>query len=621
MLSAGSGAAARADAGVGGGVAGVDLAADGARVRGWCRSWRGAGAALVVLCAIVLVPGMVSIPPVDRDESRFAQASRQMYESGDYVVPRIQDRPRLNKPPLIYWLQCGSIAVFGDSQGRYANANIWVFRVPSAVCAMVTVLLTWRLGLRLFDARAAALGAAMLAVCPMLVWDAHQARADQLLLMTTTAAMVALWRVWSATSAARAASSSNGRVVGARGLAWAIGFWVAIGAGVLAKGPITPLVAGLTVVALGVTTRRWAWVWGGLRPMLGVVIVAAMVGPWVYAVGERVGWSAYLTEIYEETLGRSKAPKEGHWGPPGYHLVLLCALFWPGVLLTGAAVQRAFGLALPTRSGRGGAGGWLARVWRRVRGAGVHRRAEVFLLCWIVPSWVVFELIATKLPHYTLPMYPALALLSGRMVMAAATRSAAERWRLHEMGPRAGLGIWCGIGLITAAAVAGGAVFAGEALGVWLLVLAPVWVGAVAALVMACRATHGLRLMRAQTLGMMAAAGLLVVALRGPMTMLVPGGMTPTFAADIAAASGGRSRPIASEYHEDSLIFWTRGKAERINADQREAWLREHPDGVAVVRMESEAVWRERGYEVLRAVPILREGTFAVIVRREADAP
>src|SRR6185503_4650826 len=89
---------------------GAAPAVRGAAARRLARSWRWGGAGLVLLCLAVYLPGLFSIPPVDRDESRFAMASWQMYTSGDWVVPRIQERARLNKPPLIYWLQAGAWA-------------------------------------------------------------------------------------------------------------------------------------------------------------------------------------------------------------------------------------------------------------------------------------------------------------------------------------------------------------------------------------------------------------------------------------------------------------------------------------------------------------------------------
>src|SRR5690348_4119435 len=83
-------------------------AGDARSARASARSWRRGGVGLIILCLLVYIPGLWTIPPVDRDESRFAQASRQMLESGTlegWVVPKVQDRPRLNKPPLIYWAQ------------------------------------------------------------------------------------------------------------------------------------------------------------------------------------------------------------------------------------------------------------------------------------------------------------------------------------------------------------------------------------------------------------------------------------------------------------------------------------------------------------------------------------
>lgn len=487
-----------------------------------------------MLCAAVYVPGLWDIPPVDRDEARFAQASRQMWESGDFVVPRIQDRARLNKPPLVYWLQCGSIALLGDAPGQWANGNIWVFRLPSVLCAVASVLLTWRLGLRMMDPRAAALGAALLAVCPMVAWDAHQARADQLLLMTVVGAQGALWCCWS--------DARRGRSV--RTIAW-VGLWVWIGLGVLAKGPITPLIALLTVAALCWLSRGWRWI-AGLRPMVGFAVVCAIVAPWVLAVGSQVGWSVYLSTIWDETIGRSAGAKEGHWGPPGYHLVLLCVLFWPGVLMTGLAVRRAWGLR--------------------------RRGPEVFLLAWILPSWIVFELVSTKLPHYTMPLYPAVALLSARAVLAAETRRLPG---LQEWGTRIGLALWVliGVGIMAAGAALlealarHGADVRGEmaVMMMWYLFIG-------GAMFWSVRALWRGQYLRAQMGGMLAAVLLVVLF----MQTVLPAAnqMSTRIVEAVRRIDPAGERPLgAVGYHEDSLIFLTRGRAERIGDGALEAWV------------------------------------------------
>jgi 4-amino-4-deoxy-L-arabinose transferase-like glycosyltransferase len=510
------------------------------------RSWRVAGVALVLLCLAVYLPGLVALPPVDRDESRFAQASRQMVESGDWVVPKVQDRERLNKPPLVYWVQSASVMLLGDPvDGR--NENIWVYRTPSVVCAVLTVLLTWRLGCRLFDPRAAVLGAALLAVCPIVVWDAHQARADQLLLTTVVGTQFAMFMAWR-TGKAR----------------WVAAVWALVALGVLAKGPITPMIAGLTVLGVCVMTGRWRWVWG-LRPVMGLVIVAAVVGPWVYAVGERVGWERYASIVYAETLGRSAEPKEGHWGPPGYHLVLLSVMLWPGSLVTGLAVA-----------------GAVRRVRRRRRMGGVWRgrsAAEVFLLAWVVPSWVVFEVVSTKLPHYTMPLYPALALLSARAAFAV---QAGVVPSARSLGSRIGFGIWVGIGAVLAVAALGLVVVAPGSMG--RTVAAVALAGAGLWLVyLAKRAVDRDRMIVASAAGVgvavCAAVGLIRVGLPGPM------GLSERTAAAVRAVdpAGGRALAIVG-YHEDSLIFLTHGRARRVDVEGARAWAEANPFGVAVVR-------------------------------------
>lgn len=580
-----------------------------------------------------------------------------MYESGDLVVPRVQDRPRLNKPPLIYWLQCASIAVFGDREGQYSNANIWVFRLPSVLCAIGSVLLTWRLGLSMFDPRAAVLAAAMLAVCPMVVWDAHQARADQLLLLTTTATMLGLWKVWASSRGARTRrerdrardaqrasetspptqSSTPFSLATARGSL----FWGSLALGILAKGPITPMIAGLTALALCMTTRRWRWVLS-IRSLAGVVIMLAIVAPWVYAVGERVGWGTYVNTIFDETLGRSGAAKEGHWGPPGYHLVLLVVLFWPGVLLTGAAFVRALKLIRRTnpecqRAGSSHSQNIRANNPKPPRSrSGFVPRPELFLLAWIVPSWVVFELIATKLPHYTMPMYPAIALLSARGLLAATTGGL--NWfllRPQSAGPLAGrftfatsvgFGVWAMIALL-ASAIATQSTYNLIPGGVWpsngaapSLFAVIAFLACAAFVVFAAKALKQRRYQRAIMFAIAVSILSWFVFLQFGAPYCLPGVKSVRMLNYVNLADPRSSRPLASVYHEDSLIFWTRGRVERINADQIEDWLAAHPDGVAIVPAgPTENEWKSRGFDSFGKVPV-SPASFTVI-RRSTPSP
>ncbi|MBL0927703.1 MAG: glycosyltransferase family 39 protein [Phycisphaerales bacterium] len=566
--------------------------------------WRG-GVLLLALCAAAFLPGLFLLPPIDRDESRFAQASRQMAESGSlegWAVPRIQNRPRLNKPPLIYWLQAASARLFGDVPGALPppssatpsgpgpaglpmvnpapapastgliTENIWQYRLPSALGATLAVLLLWRLGLSMFGGGAATLGAALLAACPVVMFDARQARADQLLLACTVLAMLALWRLWRAHLAGRPT-------------AWrSAGFWAAVGLGVLAKGPITPMIALLAAAALAAATRRWRFLWADLRPLRGLLIVALMVGPWVAVVAHEYGLADYAAKVYRETLGRSMEPKEGHWGPPGYHLVLLPVLFWPGSLLTALAVARAFGRAFPPGRDARSAGTGPGLLRRLVSpGAVSSSSPELFLLAWAIPGWVVFEVISTKLPHYTLPLYPALALLSARAVLAAA-RGAVPGAR--GIGPALGFWLWLVIG--AALAVAAPALLIG-ALGLSLEQPGVVWAVGSAMLaaglaLLAARAflSRG-RFLGAQLSGVVASvitgAMLFHLVLPRLQSLWLSSRIVEAAAVTFADAPG----PLgAVGYHEDSLLFLTRGRAVRLSAADADAWIDAHPAGLVI---------------------------------------
>ncbi len=522
--------------------------------------WRGL-VALLVICAVVYVPGLFTLPPVDRDESRFAQASRQMVESGNWAVPMVQDRPRLNKPPLIYWLQSASVKLLGDD---WDNA-IWVYRLPSALCATGAVLITWRLGRRMFDPRAALLGAALLAACPMVVWDAHQARSDQLLLFTVVLTQYALWRVWKSEGSAGVRSD----------VLAAVFFWLALSLGVMAKGPIAPMIAACTALGVSIVDRRWRWMLR-LQPLLGVLIVAAVVAPWVWKVVQQVGWETYSKIIFDETIGRSREAKEGHWGPPGYHLVLLPALFWPGSFLTAAGVVRAWA--------RGGVGGVMRSTAQRTR---VGRRAELFLLAWAIPAWIIFECIGTKLPHYTMPLYPALALLSGRMVLHAASRGRAF---VPDAGLKLGIGIWMLITLVIAG-LASPAIYialaypAGPMRAGWLVVPATLCV--ILAIRVVWRMFPQVRFARwlhVQLLafGLALVTPLLLIELnlaREPHLAL-----SSRLAERLGELDPGSVRPIAAlEYHEDSLVFLTRGKLRKLDLEAFRAFAAANPDAILIL--------------------------------------
>lgn len=538
--------------------------------------WRAAGA-LVMLCAAVYLPGVFSIPPVDRDECRFAQASRQMLQSGDWVVPRFQDRTRLNKPPLIYWLQAGTAWLLNDLAAREPlgippppdedpTGGLWRYRLPSVVAATLTVLLSWRLGRRMFDARAAWLGAAMLAVCPMLAWDAHQARSDQVLLTTIVVSQTALWAIW------------RSRHHPARPWLAPLVLWGSLTLGVLTKGPVAPMVVGLTALAVGGATREWRWL-ARARPLLGVVVLSAAGGTWLSLVAGQVGWDHLAERLRRELIDRNTSAQEGHWGPPGYHLAAFLLLFWPGTLATLAGVLRAW------RVGFGGRG------LRVLRSVATGREAELFCLAWVLPAWLVFEIVGTKLPHYTLPLYPPLALLSARALLSLRPRPGRKRAvGLDALIPWAIVGVAL---LAVFPSVLAAAVTRDAAVPSLPNVLALVARGAALALL----AASVLCLWRGRLLvGQLASIAAVAVSLGALLGLTIPylldeAQVSTRLVRAVRTTDPELRRPLASVgYHEDSLVFLTGGRVQRIDHPARTpsatdllSFFAANPTGIAIV--------------------------------------
>ncbi len=327
---------------------------------------------LLAFCLLVWLPGLFTLPPTDRDESRFAQASKQMIESGDYVRIMNGDEPRNRKPIGIYWLQVPFVGA-AEALGLAVKNPIWPYRLPSLLGGLVAVLATYEIGLGFGDRRAGLLAGGMLAACVVLVGETHIAKTDAALLGATMVAMAVLVR------AALAQSVSRGQ---------AAVFWLAMGVGILLKGPITPMVAGLAALSLSVVRRQWRWL-GVLRPGWGVPLMLLVVLPWFAAIGIATHGAFFRDAVGGDLANKLASGDDAHGAPPGFHLLLLPLLAFPATV--------------PVLAG-------LPRWWRQRRDPIVS-----VLLCWVVPSWIVFEAVPTKLPHYTLPLYPAVFLLSARL--------------------------------------------------------------------------------------------------------------------------------------------------------------------------------------------------------------
>ncbi len=335
---------------------------------------------LLLLFLCFYLPGVTRLPTTDRDEARFAQASRQMLESGNYIDIRFQKEPRYKKPAGIYWLQAIAVA---STTGDESSA-IWPYRLPSLAGALLAVLFTFSFGRALFDRKGALIGAVLLGSSLILTVEAHLATTDAVLLACIVAMQGFLGKIY-----LRARRQEQPKT------ATVLLFWVSCAAGILIKGPIAPAVALLTAGSLVIVDRNLDLL-RRLRWRQGLLILAVIVLPWFLAIGVMTKGAFFRQAIGHDLLPKLAGGQESHGAPFGTYALLFPLLFWPGSLFALWAIW-------PT---------WKTRAEGAVR----------FCLAWIIPNWLMFELVPTKLFHYVLPTFPAIALLTGYAL------GQADRW-------------------------------------------------------------------------------------------------------------------------------------------------------------------------------------------------
>jgi 4-amino-4-deoxy-L-arabinose transferase-like glycosyltransferase len=466
--------------------------------------------AFLTLCGLLLfLPGFFNIPAIDRDEARFAQATKQMIETGDFVDIRFQEDVRYKKPIGIYWLQAAAVETASAFGLPGAQLRIWLYRVPSLIGAIGAVLLTYWTALAFATRRGAILAGLIMGSSVLLGVEARLAKTDAMLLLTVVAAMGAMARVY--------LSWQRGEEPAHPPWTWPAIFWTALAGGILLKGPLILMFVVLTVTTLAILDRSAAWLWR-LRPVWGLMWLLVLVLPWFVAIFWRAGDTFFADSIGGDMLSKLTA-QESHGAPPGVYLLLFWITFWPGAPLAGMAAPA---------------------VWRARREPGAQ-----FLLAWLIPSWIVFELVLTKLPHYVLPLYPAIAILT---VGALERRVLSRSWLMR------GTAWWFAIPALTLVGAIAGAI---------TLTRQPVflaWPFAAAALIFGLVAWWLYDDNRAERslLNAAIAAMFLAASIYG----VVMPAMTPLFpSAEIARALRNVVcvGPIAAAagFHEPSLVFMT----------------------------------------------------------------
>jgi 4-amino-4-deoxy-L-arabinose transferase-like glycosyltransferase len=361
---------------------------------------------VVFLSLALFLSGNWILPLMDRDEPRFAEASREMLQRHDWAIPWFNGQYRFDKPPLIYWCQLAAFEVLGQ--------NAFAARLPSALCATGTAVLLLLWGKRLGNQRAGFYAAIMLVTCLQLLIHGRLAVADMPMLFFVLAA------VWSGWEMSRPERNSQG---------WWWLFYVSLGLGFLAKGPVAWLpLAGLLV-------GRW------LRPadfrlplwttILGALVALVVVGLWGVPALVATRGQFFAVGIGHHVVFRSLGIMEGHGGPGWLGFVLALPLY----LVT------FFFSFFP----------WSLKVPSTLRAWWPGRNRDAFgwyLVLQAALVFLVFTLVRTKLPHYTLPAFPMLSLW---LALRLTSQSGAAQWLTRGAAAMCLLNLFVTLGLFSVA--------------------------------------------------------------------------------------------------------------------------------------------------------------------------
>lgn len=335
---------------------------------------------LSLLCFALYLPGISTIPLDDRDSAHFVQATRQMLETGNYFQIRFQDTTRYQKPPGINWLQALSVKAFSTPQ---SNA-VWPYRLPSVVGGWLAVLLTFAFARRFCGQPVAIIAAIALASTVLLTIESHLAVIDTSLLSAVVLMQGALWIIYD--------QIRQGKKVHWQ---WPLLFFLSMSYGFLLKG-VTPLVGFLTLITLSIIDRTTAYC-KAVRLPWGILLLLFTSGTWLVGVSLAEHSNYLLEMLHRDLLPKLAGGHESHGAPFGTHFFLLLLTFWPMSLFL-----------------------WplCIRTWK-------HRAEPIerFLLAWIIPVWLFFECMPTKLPQYILPIFPALAILVAYAILDSSNQN------------------------------------------------------------------------------------------------------------------------------------------------------------------------------------------------------
>src|SRR5688572_18566100 len=324
---------------------------------------------LGVVCYVFFFHGIGSVGFLGPDEPRYAAVAREMYESGDYVTPRLHGANWFEKPVLLYWAAAASFSVFG--------VNEFAARFPSAAAATASLFLTYFVCRRLWGQGPAVASSLILASTVGYLSFARASSMDMLLSASLTMALLCFLM------------GSNLTTPGRRW--WFVAFYILIGFGVLAKGPVAMALPAISLLGYLLISSGRRNEWKEWYPFLAVLIFV-VAAPWYIAVMRA---NADFVQVFfvNQNLERFTSTVHGHIRPFYFYVPALMMLTFPWTFMIIPGLRRIF-----------------------------DRNDKVLLWFAIVPV-VFFSFSGSKLPGYILMSVPPVAMLCARAISDKSSRA------------------------------------------------------------------------------------------------------------------------------------------------------------------------------------------------------
>ncbi|MBD2203509.1 glycosyltransferase family 39 protein [Calothrix sp. FACHB-1219] len=347
---------------------------------------------LIVIGWIAYGWNLGNIGLVDETEPLFAEASRQMLITGDWITPYFNQETRFDKPALIYWCQAIAYAIMG--------VNEWGARIPSVIAAMGTIGLAfytvhWSLTkqdeLEQVSRPArryltAGLAATIMALTPEMIAWGRIGVSDMLLTGCIASALLCFFLGYAGNSPSPANSKLPNK--------WYLACYVLVAGGILTKGPVGIVLPAIIIGAFVIYLGKLREVWREMNVLLGIGIILLLSVPWYALVIWRNGWNYINSFFGYHNIERFTEVVNGHSAPWYFYFLVVLLGFAPYSVYLPAALIR-------------------LKFWQRSRWLSQERSQQLslFACVWFLSIFIFFTIAVTKLPSYVLPLMPAAAIL------------------------------------------------------------------------------------------------------------------------------------------------------------------------------------------------------------------